>query len=484
MKRLISLFLAMLLAFGLFSCASPAPQAAPPVPTAVEVPAQPPAQLTTAPTEAIAPEQDPNTVITFDDDVLESMIRTAMNKPDGDITVADALSVTQLDFTMDGSNWSNPRIHSLDALKNFTNLTNLSMSWALQNEGKGVDLSPLSGLTKLEVLLLGCVEIYDISPLKPLVNLKSLWIWGCRYLSDIGALSGMTSMQDLWIKGNSIQDLSPIANMKNLDRLYMEENLVQDLSPLAGLTKLTSLLVSDNPVKDYSVLSGIYPNLVEKDFEPVAAPQPIQFNDTVLEQRVREALNIPSGDITMAQTESVTTLSLANEWQESVPDEIKVKDIQALKYFPNLEKLEMQNNAIQEIDELRIMKNLNTLDLANNPVRDIHALSSFTNLSQLNLSGTRCTAEGLASIGELTKLTWLDLSYCSDLKDVSALAGLVNLQSLYLNNMPLDFTPLAGLTNLTTLYLAQPFGDYKPDYSVLKDIYPNLIDKNFEPPQS
>lgn len=476
MKRLISLFLAMLLAFGLFSCASPAPQAAPPIPTAVEAPAQP----TSAPAEAIAPEQDPNTVITFDDDVLESMIRTAMNKPDGDITVADALSVTQLDLTMDGSNWSNPRIHSLDALKYFTNLTNLSMSWALQNEGKGVDLSPLSGLTKLEVLLLGCVEIYDIAPLKPLVNLKSLWIWGCRYLSDISALSGMTNMLDLWIKGNSIQDLTPIANMKNLERLYMEENLVQDLSPLAGLTKLTSLLLSDNPVKDYSVLSGIYPNLVEKDFEPTAEPQPIVFKDAVLEQKIREALDIPTGDITMAQTESITTLSIANEWQESVPDEIKVKDIQALKYFPNLEKLEMQNNAIQEIDELRIMKNLNTLDLANNPVRDIHALSSFPNLTKLNLSGTLCSTEGLTSLAGLTKLDWLDLSYCNDLKDVSALAGLTSLRSLYLNNVLVDFAPLAGLTNLTTLYLVQPFDSYKPDYSALKDIYPNLTDKNFE----
>ena len=480
MKRQISLFLAMLLAFGLFSCASPAPQAAPPVPTAVEAPAQPPA----APIETPEPTQDPNAVIPFDDEVLENMIRTAMNKPDGDITVADALSVTQLDLTMDGSDWSNPRIHSLDALKYFTNLTNLSMSWALQNEGKGVDLSPLSGLTKLEVLLLGCDEIYDISPLEPLVNLKSLWIWGCRYLSDISALSGMTSMLDLWIKGNSIQDLSPIANMKNLERLYMEENLVQDLSPLAGLTKLTSLLVSDNPVMDYSVLKDIYPNLTEKDFEPVAAPQPIQFNDTVLEQRVREALNIPSGDITMADTQSVTALSLGNQWQESIPDEIAIKNINALKYFPNLETLELQNNGVERIDVLRIMQNLTTLDLSNNPVRDIHALSSFPNLTKLNLSGTLYSTEGLASLAGLTKLDWLDLSYCNELKDVSALSGLTNLKSLYLNGVPLDFTPLAGLTNLTTLYLAQPFGDkYVPDYTVLKDIYPNLTDKNFELPQ-
>ena len=480
MKRTISLFLIVLLVLGLISCAATPPQATQPsLPAETTAP-----QPTAAPTDTPEPTQDPNAVVPFDDEVLESMIRTSMNKPDGDITIADALTVARLDLTMDGTDWSTPRIHSLEALRYFTNLTNLEMSWALQNNGMGVDLSPLSGLVKLEVLLLGCDEIYDISPLKPLVNLTGLWIWGCRYLSDISALSGMTNMRDLWIKGNSIQDISPIANMKNLERFYMEGNLVQDLSPLAGLNKLSALLVSDNPVMDYSVLKDIYPNLTEKDFEPVAAPQPIQFNDSVLEQKIRAALNIPSGDITMAQTQSVTALSLANEWQESIPDNLLVKDISALKYFPNLDKLEMQNNSIEQIDVLRGMKNLTQLDLANNPIYDIHALSSLPNLTHLNISGTRCRTEGLAALAGLTKLDWLDLSYCGDVRDVSSLSGLTNLKSLYLNGLMVDFTPLAGLVNLTTLYLAEPFaGKYAPDYTVLKDIYPNLTDKNFELPQ-
>ncbi len=480
MKRTISLFLVTLMVLSMLACAVAAPQAAQPSSSAsTEAP-----KSTAAPAATSEPTQDPNAAIPFDDEVLEGMIRTYINKPDGDITRADALSVTKLDLSMDGNDWSKPRIHSLEALRNFTNLTELKMNWALKNDGKGVDLSPLSGLVKLEVLQLACDEIYDISPLKPLVNLQGLWIWGCQYLSDISALSGMINMRDLWIKGNSIQDISPLANMPHLNKLYIEENLVQDLSPLAGLKELTSLTLSDNPVMDYSVLKDIYPNLTEQDFEPVSAPLPIQFNDPVLEQKVRAALNIPSGDITMAQTQSVTALSLANEWQESIPDNLLVKNISALKYFPNLDKLEMQNNGIEQIDVLRGMKNLTMLDLANNPVYDIHALSSLPNLTQLNLSGIRCTAEGLASLAGLHQLTWLDLSYCGELKDVSALSGLTSLQSLYLNGVPVDFTPLAGLVNLTTLYLAQPFGDkYVPDYTVLKDIYPNLTDKNFELPQ-
>jgi len=67
---------------------------------------------------------------------------------------------------------------------------------------------------------------------------------------------------------------------------------------------------------------------------------------------------------------------------------------------------------------------------------------------------------------------------------VEMLSGMTSLKSLYLVNTPVDISPLAGLTNLKTLYLAEPLvGKYEPNYSALKDIYPNLTDKNFEMPQ-
>ncbi len=482
MKKRFSLVLICLLIFSMFACSAATPQTAEAVQAAVLTAAPEP---TAEPVEEPAATLDPNTVIVFNDDVLESMIRAAINKPEGDVLVSDALNVTQLDLSMDGNDWSNPRIHNIEALKYFTNLNSLAMNWALQNNGNGVDLTPLSGLTNLESLLICCNDIRDVSPLKPLVNLRSLWIWGCRYISDISALSNMTNLLDLWIKGNSILDISPLANMKDLDRLFMEENLVTDLSPLAELTKLTSLLLSDNPVKDYSMLSDIYPNLVEKDFEPVAEPQPIVFKDAVLEQKIRAALDIPTGDITLEQTESVNKLLFGNQWQENVPDDIKVKDISALKYFPNLVALELQNNDVQSIDVLRIMPNLTYLDLSNSPIRDLTSLLYCPNLTHLNLSGCLCPSERLAPLASLNKLEWLDLSYINDIKNVDALSALASLKTLYLNGLPIDFSPLAGLTNLTTLYVTEPFpGKYEPDYSVLKDIYPNLTDKNFELPEN
>lgn len=475
MKRILCIVMACLLAFGAAACASPAAEEEQ---ATVESAAETAAEPASEPAQEPSTTDDPNAVIEFNDDVLESMIREAMGKPEGDILVSDALTVTELDLSMEGSDWSNPRIQNIDALKYFTNLTCLAMNWALQNSGKGVDLSPLSGLVKLESLQLCCDDVNDISPLANLVNLTDLWIWGCGAITDISALSGMTNMGYLWIKGNCISDISPLSGMTNLRELCMEENLVSDITPLAELTNLTSLLLSGNLILDYSPLSDIYPNLTESDFEPVAEPQPIDFQDAVLEQKIREALDIPEGDITFAQTKDVTELALGNEWQETVPDDIKITNISALKYFPNLYKLELMFNGVSGIDVLHALPNLGILDLNGNPIYNITPVASCKNLTYLNLSG--CYEEDLSALSDLSMLEWLSLSYSPSIGSIEPLAGLTSLKSLYLENVMVDFSPLAGLTNLTTLYIWQ---DTDQDLSVLAAIYPNLTDRNFEIPE-
>ena len=467
MKRSLSALLLLCLLLALSACApqtaAPAAEASAPVQTAVP-----------APTPVLTP--DPATPVVFADPVLEEHVRAAMDRPDGDITLADALTVTRLDLSMDGNDWSAPRIRDLEGLQAFSNLTFLGLNWALYNDRQGVDLTPLAGLTKLEGLYLCCDEIYDISPLAGLVNMRDLWIWGCS-LTDIRALSGMTKMDSLWIKNNYISDLSPLAGMTNLSLLYMEDNVVSDLTPLAGLTGLSELTLARNLVSDYSVLSGISAGLTQKDFEPDQGPQPIAFNDAVLEQRVRELLGKPDGDITVADTRDVTELTLGNQWQETIPEESKIKDISALKYFPGLYKLELMFNDVKDIRPILAMPRLGILDLNGNPLRDLVPVAGCPELTWLNLAGGHYS--DLRPLEGLSRLEWLSLSYTPDLRDIGPLAALTGLKTLYLEDDFVDLSPLAGLTNLTTLYVSPSGGQ---DLSVLKDIYPNLTDKNFEMP--
>jgi internalin A len=211
------------------------------------------------------PKEVKEPVVVFTDPVLEELIRKAINRPEGDITLAEAETITALNLEMEGGT-PIPRIEDLSDITQFPNLTSLQLGWALYEPGCNMDISPLAALEKLECLYICCDNISDISALSGLTNMKDLWIWG-NEISDISPLSGMTDMVDLWIKTNRISDISALSGMKNLVRLYMENNQIEDLSPLAELPNLRYVLLSGNPVTDYSPLANVYPNLEEKDFE-------------------------------------------------------------------------------------------------------------------------------------------------------------------------------------------------------------------------
>lgn len=218
MKKTLCILLTLLMALSLFACtaktAEPAAEAT--EGTANEAAAEP----TEAPAEeAAALEEagfDPNMVIEFNDATLESLVRTAMNKPEGDILVSDALAMTELALEIDGSDWSTERIHDLSALQYFINLTELSIFWSVQNG-----------------------EYYDNDV-------------------DISALSGMTKMKSLQIRSISISDISALGNMKDLERLLLTDtSRLNDLSPLANCTKLLTVDMPGNAITDISVLAGL-----------------------------------------------------------------------------------------------------------------------------------------------------------------------------------------------------------------------------------
>jgi internalin A len=488
MKKTICILLALLMALSLFACTA---KTAEPAAEAAEEAAEQTAEEPTAEPaeEAAAPEEtgfDPNMVIAFNDATLESLVRTAMNKPEGDILVSDALAMTELTLEIDGGDWSIERIHDLGALKYFTNLTKLVIAWSVQNGeyfDNDVDISALAGMTKMTNLQIRSISISDISALGNMKDLERLLLSGTNRLNDLSPLANCTKLLTVDMPNNAITDISVLAGLTELQEVLLNDNYVSDVTPLAGLTHLTTLLLGDNPIKDYSSLAGIRPNLTDCDFEPESGPQPIAFNDAVLEQKIRSAMNKPEGDITLADTEAVTELWIGNEWQQEIPEDQQIRDISVLKYFPNLTKLNVQNCGINRIDELRVMKNLGEAMLDNNRIRDIRPLLACKNLYWLNLSGCECTEADLAPLAQMTGLAWLSIAYSNNIHDVSVLANLTDLKALDMQGVHVDLAPLAALTNLTTLYLPEPFeGKYAPDYSIFADIYPNLKEKNFDLP--
>ncbi len=257
MKKLFCCLMAVLVLFGAVGCAA---SVAPVTPD----PTQAPTATTPAPTLA------PDDVIVFDDTALETYVRAAMNKPEGDITVADAQAVTELELSQMGVDKDQPYIHNLSALQYFTNLTYLGLGYAVQNADDPtapVDISPLAGLTKLTSLQMGGVVIDDLSAVANLKNLISLTVCNGEQALDLTPLAGLTNLQALTLRNNKITDISPLKGLTNLIYLDLEGNQITDVTPLAGLTNLSRLALSGNPITDYKPLAEIRANLVEWDFE-------------------------------------------------------------------------------------------------------------------------------------------------------------------------------------------------------------------------
>ncbi len=274
MRRTFELILSAALMLGLAACSAP---------TAVETPV-PTATHTAAPTPV--PSVEP--VVDFTDDALEGMIREAMGKPEGDITVAEAEAVERFDFKVqDLSNSSIPRIKDISALQYFKNLQSLDLSYH-QIE----DLAPLAGMKNLFALyyfdagsvkdfsalseLTGMMDLIitsdsfsnaDMQRLAGMTKMELLWIQGGKELTDISVVTNFKNLQRLNIEFSGVTDLSPVAGLKSLVEVSLRGSDVSDVSPLKDLVNLKSLYLEGCPVTDYSPLANIDSNLENKDFE-------------------------------------------------------------------------------------------------------------------------------------------------------------------------------------------------------------------------
>ncbi len=170
-------------------------------------------------------------IVTFADPVLEAMIRGAMGKPEGEITLEEAQGVTRMDLTdsLQRQLSEFTPITNLSGLEAFTNLISLDLS---QNAVS--DISPLAGLTRLTALSLAGNPVTDVAPLAKLTNLKLLILSNCQ-AQDYNALSNLTNLQVLYLDNSTISDVSPLASLTNLQTLYLDKSTIEDISSLENI---------------------------------------------------------------------------------------------------------------------------------------------------------------------------------------------------------------------------------------------------------
>src|SRR5450755_1167777 len=109
------------------------------------------------------------------------------------------------------------------------------------------------------------------------------------------------------------------------------------------------------------------------------------------------------------------------------------------------------------LDGVQYLTSLTELDLSGcSDVEDLTLLAGLINLTAVNLS--HCSqVRDLTPLASLKNLTTLDLSYCSQIRDLTPLADLKNLTTLDLSycSQIRDLTPLADLINLKELWIRE-----------------------------
>ena len=111
-------------------------------------------------------DDDLSEVVTIPDSVLKKAIQDDLGIGDREITKADALLLTRLEYS---GNDSDQKIKDITGLSEFKNLTDLDLT-----ENQISDIGALSGLTNLTDLGLAANQISDISALSELTNLEGL----------------------------------------------------------------------------------------------------------------------------------------------------------------------------------------------------------------------------------------------------------------------------------------------------------------------
>ncbi len=163
-----------------------------------------------------------DTVIVWQDALLEEVVREMLEKPEGEITCADVEGITYLDL-------SPTKVECIDDLKYFVNLEHLNLS-----STRVADVGVLS----------------ELSNLKEFVSLN-------RYIEDYSALNDVEGIRYVYFGNLETFDFGWLKDVETLEELGVV-GIIEDPDDLVELMdrnpNLKTLTLSDNGLKDFGFL--------------------------------------------------------------------------------------------------------------------------------------------------------------------------------------------------------------------------------------
>ncbi len=178
----------------------------------------------------------------------------------GDVSPLGGVTQLQILRLPDRSGGNKMSPYSADGLSGLSGLRELTMDSAAQSLEP---LRNLTGLTKLSIGGNSCPGAFQsLEPLSGLTGLQSLDVRFCRSTAiDLGPLAGLTQLTSLSIESFSpsdpVENLSALSGLTGLKNLVLNLPSLTDLSPLSSLTGLQSANITAPGVSDWSPLSHV-----------------------------------------------------------------------------------------------------------------------------------------------------------------------------------------------------------------------------------
>ncbi len=123
--------------------------------------------------------------------------------------------------------------------------------------GRGItDISRLSRLTKLKVLILRSNDLTDLEALRPLSQLRKLSVHGNAKLKSLNGLENMQMLEELNAYQLQLTDISALRGLRSLRRLDLSHNQLLDVAALNDLNRLETVNLNGNPFSDLRPLMG------------------------------------------------------------------------------------------------------------------------------------------------------------------------------------------------------------------------------------
>ena len=295
------------------------------------------------------------------DPILEKAIRAELEKPTGELTEADLEEVTKLRLSYN-------QLTDVTGLEKLTNLKYLELNNnQLTEVPKG-----LEKLTQLLELSLDSNQLTEVPKgLEKLTQLNRLNLLGNR-LTDVTGLEKLTQLTWLHLSSNQLTDVKGLEKLTQLEYLYLTDNQLTNVKGLEKLTQLTYLNLSKNPDLTKAQIVELKKALPRCEIYPLTKEESAE----IIQAAIRKAAKKPEGELTKADFEKVTNLSVSLK---------QLTDVTGLEKLTQLTNLNIWGNQLTNVKGLEELYQLTNLNIMQNKLTDVSGLENLTQLTSLML---------------------------------------------------------------------------------------------------